>query len=621
MQYRKEIDGLRAIAVLPVIFFHAGLPFFGGGFVGVDIFFVISGFLITSNILADTEKGTFSLSQFYIRRIRRIYPALMTVVLTTVPFAWFYMFPYQLVDFGQSILSVLTFSSNVLFWQESGYFLAVAEEKPLLHTWSLSVEEQFYIIFPLLLSFLVRQSRRLTMITLAVLFFSSLAVAEYGWRYELEGNFYLIPGRVWELLTGSFIGIYFSSPKRRKFSIFFERIAEITGLVLIATAILFFKKETPTPSLQTLLPVMGAALIILFAKADSLVGRLLSSKVLVALGLLSYSAYLWHQPMFAFLKLTIDSPSLATFGFFTLLTFVLAYFSWKLIERPFRDRNIISTQMVFFLFGTTTLTLGGLGFYLASHEGHYERFSSRLSHNIPNPYRTSQYRRAKFDELRTKKEFSNSSQPKLAVIGDSFAEDMVNMIFENNAFKNFEVITHMIPARCQIYYGADDIFNYIAPVDRALCSQDYNSKLLQLAEEADVIIMSSYWHKWAIQRLDNTLKNIPKKTTSKIYIIGKKIFGTVKITDLNYPLKHFGRPLAGKYFSDFLEIEKHLKNSVHYATYISMHDLICGTNGNICMVFTPQGELISEDNEHMTKYGAKYIGSLLFTQTPLKRYR
>lgn len=621
MIYRKEIDGLRAIAVLPVIFFHAGFSYFNGGFVGVDIFFVISGYLITSNILNDASKGTFSLAKFYERRIRRIYPALIVVLITTVPFAWLYMFPYQLVDFGQSLLAVLTFSSNFLFWQESGYFLAVAEEKPLLHTWSLSVEEQFYVIYPLLLTLLLKRSRTFTFVFFLILFTFSLALAEYGWRYDMERNFYLITGRIWELLTGAFVAIFLTSNKKISISSRFTRIGELVGLAFIVIAVLFFKKETPTPSLQTLLPVGGTALIILFAKAESPLGRVLSSKALTSIGLLSYSAYLWHQPLFAFLKLTLESPSVFSFGLIIITTFSFAFLSWKFIETPFRNRQKISTKLVFILFALTSATAALAGSYLASNKGHIQRFSAHLHHNIPNPYETSEYRRTKFDELRSKTKFTSPTQPKLAIIGDSFGEDMVNMIVENNAFRNFEVITQMIPARCQIYYGSEDINLFIAPEDKVLCAQDFNGKLEELSKKADVIIFATAWHKWAIERLNDTVKNIPRKKTSEVYIIGKKIFGTIKITDLDSGDIRLKKPLKGKYFSDFLELEADLKRVVRDATYISMHDLACGENARTCMVFTPQGELISEDNHHLTKAGARYIGGLVFSLSELKKYR
>ncbi len=203
MQHRPEIDGLRALAVVPVIFFHAGIEAFSGGFVGVDIFFVISGFLITTILVGDLERGDFSIGRFYERRIRRILPALFFVVACITPVAVALMIPMQLEDFARSALAVVFFVSNILFWRETGYFAPAAEEQPLLHTWSLSVEEQFYVLFPLALAALWRFGRQRTTLVFAAIAVVSLAASEVGWRVAPTGNFYLLPTRAWELLAGS----------------------------------------------------------------------------------------------------------------------------------------------------------------------------------------------------------------------------------------------------------------------------------------------------------------------------------------------------------------------------------------------------------------------------------
>ncbi|MEM7670638.1 MAG: acyltransferase, partial [Pseudomonadota bacterium] len=200
MKYRPEIDGLRSVAVLPVILFHGGVEVFSGGFVGVDVFFVISGYLITTILLNEIEQGRFSLVNFYSRRARRILPALALVVLCSIPFAWFWMLPTAFKDFSQSIAAVSLFSSNFLFWSESGYFAAAAEEKPLLHTWSLAVEEQYYILFPLLLMLVWRRGRVFPVLLIGAIFAASLAASEVMWRIAPDANFYLLPTRAWELL-------------------------------------------------------------------------------------------------------------------------------------------------------------------------------------------------------------------------------------------------------------------------------------------------------------------------------------------------------------------------------------------------------------------------------------
>jgi len=208
MNYRREIDGIRALAVIPVIFFHAGFSLFSGGYVGVDVFFVISGYLITGIVMAEVTRGTFSIADFYERRIRRILPALFLVVVVCVPVAFLVLLPADLKEFGQSLIAVATFSSNVFFWSQSGYFHGAAELKPLLHTWSLAVEEQFYVLFPLLLLFMWRWGRKWTVAILLTLAVASLLLAEWGALNKPIATFFLLPTRAWELLLGSLVAFY-----------------------------------------------------------------------------------------------------------------------------------------------------------------------------------------------------------------------------------------------------------------------------------------------------------------------------------------------------------------------------------------------------------------------------
>jgi peptidoglycan/LPS O-acetylase OafA/YrhL len=333
MKYRPEIDGLRSLAVLPVIFFHGGLSVFSGGFVGVDVFFVISGYLITTIILSQINEGRFSLMTFYARRARRILPALFLVVLCTLPFAWLWMLPTEFKDFSQSIAAVSLFSSNFLFWMESGYFAAAAEQKPLLHTWSLAVEEQYYILFPLLLIALWRRSALTTTLLLGVIFVLSLAGSEWLYRVDPEANFYLLPTRAWELLMGSLCAILTLNrgPQR-------NNALALIGLILILGSVFVYDKTTPFPSLWAVPPVLGTGLVLVFATHGTWVARLLSMRGFVGIGLISYSAYLWHQPLFALARLRDPvEPSLSLMMGLAFVSLGLAYLSWRFVEQPARQ--------------------------------------------------------------------------------------------------------------------------------------------------------------------------------------------------------------------------------------------------------------------------------------------
>lgn len=332
LTYRQEIDGLRAVAVIPVILFHAGLTVFSGGYVGVDVFFVISGYLITSILISELEIGDFSIARFYERRARRILPALFFVILCCIPFAWMWMLPTELKDFSQSIVAVVFFASNILFWREEGYFAPAAELKPLLHTWSLAVEEQYYLLFPVFLLVLWRFGRNRVFWIISLTAAFSLLLSEWGWRNASSANFYLAPTRAWELLAGSMCAFWLSSHEQRP-----SNWLSLAGLGLILFAIFYYDDATPFPSVYALAPVLGTALIILFGGTGTWTARLLSTRGFVGIGLISYSAYLWHQPLFAFARIrSIMEPMPQLMMALAAFSLGLAYFSWRYIEKPFR---------------------------------------------------------------------------------------------------------------------------------------------------------------------------------------------------------------------------------------------------------------------------------------------
>ena len=376
MKYRAEIDGLRALAVIPVILYHAGFKLFSGGYVGVDVFFVISGYLITTIILAELEAGTFSLIHFYERRARRILPALFVVMFVCLPFAWFWLLPDAMKQFSESLVAVSTFASNILFWRTSGYFDTATELKPLIHTWSLAVEEQYYVLFPLFLMLAWKLGKRWIVGLLAVVFVISLAGAQWLSATHPSFNFFMLPTRGWELLIGAFIAFYYSRHNIKKHHHFIEQLGSLIGLLLITYSVFAYNDQTPFPSVYALVPTLGAALIIIFATHKTIVGKLLGSKLFVALGLVSYSAYLWHQPMFAFAReRSLDEPSLYLMSALAILSFGFAYLSWKYVERPFRNKHRISRNKVF-AYGAlcSALFIGiGLAGYLC------KGFESRLS--------------------------------------------------------------------------------------------------------------------------------------------------------------------------------------------------------------------------------------------------
>jgi peptidoglycan/LPS O-acetylase OafA/YrhL len=354
--YRSEIDGLRALAVVPVVLYHAGFAIFGGGFVGVDVFFVISGYLITSNIYTDLAGRRFSIMDFYERRIRRILPALYLVMIACLLFASIWLFPREFADVGRSVVAVCQFTSNMFFNKKIDYFNSNTETWPLIHTWSLAVEEQFYLFFPLLLTFSRRLKRKSLIALLAALSAVSLGWAEWESGVDPQSDFYLLPTRAWELGFGAIVALI---PKNGL--ALGHRLTEALawiGLASLGYAIFYFRPDMPLPGLWSLAPVGGSALLIAFATAQTQCGKWLGARPLVGLGLVSYSAYLWHQPLFAFARFRFAVPD----GGWAVLalsatSFALAYASWRFVERPFRDRTRFSGAFIFIAALVTGLTL------------------------------------------------------------------------------------------------------------------------------------------------------------------------------------------------------------------------------------------------------------------------
>lgn len=440
MKYRPEIDGLRAIAVLSVIFFHAGFKLFNGGYVGVDVFFVISGYLITTLILIEKEAGKFTIANFYERRIRRILPALTVLMLAVLPFAYFWMLPGQLEEFSQSLVAVSLFFSNVLFWQQTGYFETATELKPLLHTWSLAVEEQYYLFFPLFINITWRLGKRIMLIALALLGLASLLMAQWASQSYPDLAFYLIPTRLWEILIGSLVAFYLLGRNqdvstKQNSTFLAEQIFSILGLALILFSIIFFDENTPYPSFYTLAPTMGTALLILFGSENTLSGALLSNKFLTGIGAISYSAYLWHQPLFAFAKLTsFEAPSNWLMLELSTLSLALAYLSWKYIESPFRDKARYSRTRIFQYAAVVTIFIASIGTAGYLKKG----FGARIAPNGMTFAELGQTTQgvvglsANCDSFEVLKKCRTSGKPEILVWGDSFAMQLVPGILASN---------------------------------------------------------------------------------------------------------------------------------------------------------------------------------------------
>jgi len=501
LKYRAEIDGLRALAVVPVILFHAGLELFSGGFVGVDVFFVISGYLITTILIEDIENKRLSIVNFYERRARRILPALFLVMTVCIPFAWLWMSPNQMKDFSQSLVAVSLFSSNILFWRESGYFDAAAEEKPLLHTWSLAVEEQYYVLFPIFLILAWRFGKNRVFWMIVVIAAISLLLSEWGWRNKATANFYLAPTRSWELFAGSIAAFIVQKQGVQK-----NNLLATLGLAAIIFSILFYDKNIPFPSVYTLMPVLGVVLLVLFAEKETIAAKLLGTKVFVGLGLISYSAYLWHQPLFAFARIRMEThPPLKWMLLLSVVSLFLAFFSWKYVETPFRKKNIFQKRKLFLIsiFGILSLSIAGL-------LGHYTNGFPNRTPNIVmeiysrslvlNPNENNCHLGPGYNEsdlihpIKTCTEFMPSGTPSLVMIGDSHlgatGYALQRQLIENSIESYSVSYTGCIPIRgLQILQQSSE----------HRCAE-YNESMIEYAKKvsAETIVLVGRWDQYIL---------------------------------------------------------------------------------------------------------------------------
>lgn len=354
--YRPDIDGLRALAVLSVIIFHAKLGLFPGGFVGVDVFFVISGYLIASIILKEEEKDSFSLARFYERRIRRIFPALFVVILFCAAVGALLLTPNDYLAFGRSAFAAMAFWSNFYFSRQGGYFAPAAETQPLLHTWSLGVEEQFYLLAPFVLLLLSRQLKRWRAPIFWALFAASLGVSAWGVHTEARWAFYLPHSRAFQLMCGVALAMGLIPRVTARAN---EALAAL-GVAMIAFSALFFSAATPFPGFAALLPAVGAALLVHSSTdvSQTIVARALSLRPLVSIGKISYSLYLWHWPLLAFAEYEYGNDLQAWHRALLLLAAVaISAASYRFVEQPARRAGPPLTRMVVFAGGAAAIVL------------------------------------------------------------------------------------------------------------------------------------------------------------------------------------------------------------------------------------------------------------------------
>lgn len=592
MDYRREIDGLRALAVLPVILFHSGIEIFAGGFVGVDVFFVISGYLITAILLEDIEKGKFSLKNFYIRRIKRIFPALLAVLFFTYIVSYFVFLPGPHKVVGQYVIASIFSASNILlYFKGNDYFGLEEGRNPLFHTWSLGVEEQFYVVFPVLLFILWKLGKDKAFISVIALALFSLLLSELGWRENMMANFYFAHTRAWELLIGAIAAfIHFNRGMRA------NNALSIIGFLSIILSIVAYDSSTPFPSVYTLAPVVGAFLIILFAGSGTFIAKILSFRIMVLIGLVSYSAYLWHIPLQIYTDyLFSNSPYKIAIFFFSLI--FISILSYRYVELPFRTKLSTKVVLIIVLLSTVLLTsIGVIGHLNGGYPSRNEIFTN-LQHN--NGWGLKCNGNTEINEI-----CSTSASPKLAVLGNSFAMVWVNPIRSTSAVD----LVQLTQDSCAVGF-----VDQVEDVNAKPCAQFYQSALKTIIDSSSVeqvIISSPFTREVSSENFQRSFSELLHQLNKKqVIIIGPTPRAPFNVGECILKSKLYGnldcgfavKPEHYQKIKKLNEIVSDLKN----VKFIDITESIC-TKGR-CEMKIGKSDAMYIDSGHLSNSGALRI--------------
>jgi peptidoglycan/LPS O-acetylase OafA/YrhL len=636
VNYNPLIDGLRAISIISVILFHAkfeinGNIIFKSGFLGVDIFFVISGYLITSIILKEYNlKKKFNFFNFYEKRARRLLPALLFITLVFFPFAFFGMFPSQFTEFLYSIISSIFFYSNFYFhYIEQLYQAESGLSKPYLHTWSLAVEEQFYLIFPFFFIILIKFfKRRLILITL-IIFILSLIFASWASLNHPSFNFYFLPTRAWEMLSGTLVALIEKKYKKKKYN-FNNNIFPKIGFLLIILSFLFFDEKTRHPSLNTFALILGVCFVIFYSNNKDRLTNFLSNKYFVFIGLISYSLYLWHYPIFSLSRINnFDQGNFIRLLIVIVLIFILSIFTYKFIELPFRDKSIFSRTKFFYC---SLLTIGLIIFLITSSFLNKDFLFNRFlvkNINLDNGYYIEKYRA--YMHKTGNPLFNYKNKKNILIIGDSHAQDLFhNLKLNDNLFNDYN-FSHY--SDIKIYCLEKFI------LDRIDCRNKKQFKFHQLLKDSNIVILSVAWDEKQLKYLESVIKLL-KENNKKIILTSNKIefitdkykFNTFTILD-----KYIYENQKIPNYIEKIELEKKTFNNRRNKNFIDrinyrlkeialQYDLLflnksdyqCDLLKKKCDILTDGNEKIYWDYGHETLEGAKYFGKKIKNLNLLK---
>ena len=598
-RYRADIDGLRAVSILLVVAYHAQPWLVRGGFIGVDIFFVISGFLITRIILSEAKAGTFSSLAFYARRVRRIFPALIVVLATTYLIGWIILLPDGFALLGKSTAAGVAFVSNLFQLNQTGYFAPDAAENPLLHLWSLGIEEQFYIFWPLLLVLLFGSKyRRIRIAAIAAASFGLSLLIFLGLK---EWSFYSPLPRAWELLAGGLLASSQIEGVARQSSPLRDNLLSAAGLAAIIGAAAALNKESLFPGAWALLPVLGAVLIII--APNSTVNRvLLSSRAMVAIGLISYPLYLWHWPLLSYLGIIRNGvPNAIEIWAVVIVAFILAWLTYRFVEIPLRRQPKAVAGLSFAL-----LAVGLAGIATAANSGFPLRFPAEIrAIAMLAPQSNDGFGDKCFLEGPGARLDANcieqGDKPLLFLWGDSTAAALYPGLKRAEETVPFRLARFAVPG--------------CAPILAASVSCDGNNDLVfgfVKSSRPDIVLLHAMWDRTHnLDRLAATIEQLKALKIPRIVILGPVPLWkrTLPLALVNaYRLTHVieDRISAGVTGAGSDEQMRSFSQA-HGVEYISAWRVLCDGNGCLTRVGPTAEEVVTTDIVHLSNAGSKYL--------------
>ena len=612
MKYRADIDGLRCLAVVPVVLFHAGVSTFSGGYVGVDVFFVISGFLITGILRDEAEGSRFSILRFYERRARRILPALFAMLLVTTVLAMAFFLPSYLSDYAKSLASTAGFVSNLYFWKYSGYFESSALLRPLLHTWSLSVEEQFYIFMPFAVFVVHKYLRKRWLVVFGTTAVLSFALSVYLTSRGPTANFFLLPTRTWELLIGALLAL---RPLPRLQAQWAMNIIALCGAALIAASVLLYTEATPFPGVAALPPCLGAALLIYAgASGTTVVGQVLSWDPIVFIGKVSYSLYLIHWPVAVFVRyITLAQPTLLSAAFIVTVSFGFAVLSWRYVERPFRKSDAgVTRGQIFAMSAGGLATALVVGFAIMGLRGIPERFPNFKATVIAGG--SGWHEKACFFEPGQDIERwtpqgcdlnpAARNESVALLWGDSYAAHYVPGIVANADRFPMHIWQYT-------FAGCPPVLSYYSYA-RPQCKQ-FNRKAIEIIDRYHIktVVLSARWIDLKQRGLDGIKSTLAalRDRGVKVYVIGQSPVFVTNVDVIAF-MKGDERSAVDAWPSIIAPgLNSDLKTFAKGADFI---DPLLSWCGDGRCPYRADGQVFFGDNGHFTKYGAQRAVQMYF---------